>query len=145
MVWLTSIVWSCWLISLLILSCSKSKFLLANYVGFVCARCNVTPTQVPSCKMDVAKLVCAMYQFESGDRMLDLFSARYTPSYVLNIIDMFNLKFYYKWRRRLLNLLLRLLKLSFMLLLAILAVLCNFFLSSVCLVWNWFLVNTLYE
>ena len=67
-----------------------------NYLGFVCARCGVTPIQVPSCKMDVAKLVCAMYQFESGDKVFDLFSAHYTPSYVLNIIDMFNLKFYYK-------------------------------------------------
>lgn len=67
-----------------------------NYVGFVCARCGVTPTDVPKCKLDVAKLVVAMYQFETGDRLFDLWSTQYTPSYVLNIIDMFNLKLYYK-------------------------------------------------
>lgn len=66
------------------------------YISFVCGRCGVTSIDVPSCKLDVAKLVVALYQFETGESHTDLFSARYSPSYVLNIIDMFNLKFYYK-------------------------------------------------
>lgn len=68
-----------------------------NYVGYVCSKTGFSAAYVPKCRLDVAKIVTAMYYFENGISW-NLFGSsefdRYV-SYVLAIIKKFDLKFYY--------------------------------------------------
>lgn len=64
-----------------------------NYVSFVCKRCGWMPNYTIRTNDDVAKLVVAMYYFESGaiQGLLDPFN----EDYVLSVIKNFKIKFLY--------------------------------------------------
>lgn len=64
----------------------------ANYLKFVCDYTRMYTTYVPKCNEDIAKIVTAMYFYETGSREF----TSYNEEYVLGIIKSFNLKFYYK-------------------------------------------------